>query len=140
MSSFATNGPKVIEYGPDDPFTQSFQKSIGMDAIVAGVKKDCRKGSGRVFVSSPEAFVNALIDGVLGGEGFYNANAQLGAFSATYQRGGGGLSITVTNQISLNSAAFHIPSKIGIPNRTSGPLGTVNQTIRIQATDPCQAQ
>ncbi len=140
LRAFVGEGPKRIEYGPEDPFTKSFQDSIGMQAILAGVKRDCRQDNGRVFVGTGEAFVNALIDGVLGGRGFYNPNAQLGAFRADYQRSNGSLNVTVTNPISLNSAAYHATSKVGIANPTSGPLGTVNQTLRIRADDPCVAQ
>lgn len=139
LKAFVTDGPKRIEYGPDDPFTQSFQNSIGMDAIRAGVKKDCSKTAGLVAVSTPEAFVNALIDGIVGGMGFYNPNAQMGAFSATYQRSGGAIDVTVTNPISLNSAAYHLTSKLGIGNPAAGPFGTVHQTIRMRAADPCSA-
>ena len=140
LVAFGGDGPKRIEYGPEDPFTKSFQDSIGMQAILAGVKKDCSQETGRVAVGSKEAFVNALIDGVAGGRGFYNPNAQLGAFNATFQRSGGVLNVTVTNPISFNSAAYHATSKLGIANPTAGPLGTVSQILRIQGPDPCAAQ
>lgn len=45
------------------------------------------------------------------------------------------MSVSVSNQIRLNSAACHIPNKIGIENPTGpGPFGTVDQTIRFRAT------
>jgi RHS repeat-associated protein len=140
LLAFGGSGSKVIDYGPDDPFTKSFQESIGMMAILADVKKNCGQESGRMFVGTGEAFVNALIDGLVGGHGFYTPNAQLGAFNATYQRLGGALNVTVTNPISLNSAAYHVTSKLGIKNPRTGPLGTVHQTMRIRASDPCAAQ
>jgi RHS repeat-associated protein len=140
LLAFFFGGPKQIEYGPDDPFTRSFQRSIGMDAIVEGVTKNCKQESGRLSVGTEEAFVNALIDGIVGGMGFYNPNAQLGAFNATYRRSAGTLNVTVTNPISLNSAAYHATSILGIANPKNGPLGTVYQTIHVQAKDPCRSQ
>jgi hypothetical protein len=85
-----------------------------------------------------KAFANTMIDGVLGGQGFNTPEAQLGAFNATYTRSNGTVLATVTNPISLNSAALHIPAHIGIKNPTSGSMGTVNQTVQINEPDPCK--
>ena len=139
LVSFAgSSTPKHIEYGPKDAFTQRFQKSSGMDAILAGIRQACSQSSGRVAVGSAEAFVNTLIDGILGGEGFFSPEAQIGAFDSTYLRRGGTVAITVTNPISLNSLFYHIPEKLGIKNPESGYLGTTNQTLYIIAPDPCR--
>jgi RHS repeat-associated protein len=135
---FTGTSPQNIEYQPQDPFTLSFQKSAGMDAINAKIAANCPANSGKVSVGSGEAFVNTLIDGVAGGQGFDTPEAQLGAFNATYTRDGGTASVTVTNPISLNSAAYHATTKVGIQNPTSGPMSTVNQTLHIQEGDPCQ--
>ena len=137
VGAFLGNGPKNIDYLPNDPFTLSFQKSAGMDAINAKITANCSATSGKVAVGSGEAFVNTLIDGVAGGQGFNTPEAQLGAFNATYSRDGFTVSATVTNPISLNSAAYHATSAVGIKNPSSGPLGTVHQTIHIIEPDPC---
>jgi hypothetical protein len=76
LLAFGGSGSKVLEYGPDDPFTKLFQESIGRMAVLADVKKNCGQESGRMVVGIGEAFVNALIDGLVGGDGFYNPNAQ----------------------------------------------------------------
>lgn len=131
-------GPSQIEYSPQDPFTLSFQRSAGMDAINAAINANCQATSGRVSVGSGEAFVSTLIDGLAGGQGFDTPEAQLGAFKATWSRSGGTISITVTNPISLNSLAYHMTSKVGIQNPTSGAMSTINQTLNIQEPDhPC---
>lgn len=137
VSSFLGNGPKSIEYAPNDPFTLSFQSSAGMDAINAKITANCSAMSGKVAVGSGEAFVNTLIDGVAGGQGFHTPEAQLGAFNATYSRDGFTVSATVTNPISLNSASYHATSAVGIKNPSSGLLGTVHQTVHIIEPDPC---
>ena len=64
-------------------------KSAAMDAINAKITSNCSATSGNVAVGTGEAFVNTMIDGVAGGEGFYTPEAQLGAFNAAYTRGGG---------------------------------------------------
>jgi hypothetical protein len=137
VGAFLGNGPKNIDYLPNDPFTLSFQGSTGMDAINAKIKANCSATTGKVAVGSGEAFVNTLIDGVAGGQGFDTPEAQLGAFNATYSRDGFTVSATVTNPISLNSAAYHATSAVGIKNPTSGPGGTVHQTLHIIEPDPC---
>jgi hypothetical protein len=137
VGSFLGNGPKNIEYQPNDPFTLSFQKSAGMDAINAKITANCSASSGKLGVGSGEAFVNTLIDGIAGGEGFHTPEAQLGAFNATYSHDGFTATVTVTNPISLNSAAYHATSAVGIQNPKSGPLGTVHQTLHISEPDPC---
>jgi hypothetical protein len=129
--------PKQVVYGPDDPFTQSFKQSAGMDAIVAGIKGSC-KTQGRVFVGSGEAFVNTLIDGILGGQGFGTPEAQLGAFDSSFTRSGGQANIQVYNPISLNSLAYHATAPIGVRNPARGPLSTVNQTLQLSIADPCR--
>jgi RHS repeat-associated protein len=134
---FTGKSPQNIEYLPQDPFTLSFQKSAGMDAINAKIAANCSATSGKLAVGSGEAFVNTLIDGIAGGQGFDTPEAQLGAFNATWTRDGGTVAVTVTNPISLNSAAYHATTKVGIQNPTSGPMSTVNQTLHIQAGDPC---
>ena len=141
LGAFLFGGQKQLDYGPEDPFTQDFQKSIGMDAILAGVKKNCKALSGRVAVRTREAFYNALIDGIFGGDGFYTPNAQLGAFVANYQRQDGRLSVLVENSISLNSLTFHLSEDwFGFKNPTSGAFGTVDQRIGIRAADPCKVR
>lgn len=137
VGSFLGNGPKNIEYQPNDPFTLSFQRSAGMDAINAKITANCSASSGKLGVGSGEAFVNTLIDGIAGGEGFHTPEAQLGAFNATYSHDGFTATVTVTNPISLNSAAYHATSAVGIQNPKSGPLGTVHQTLHINEPDPC---
>ena len=137
VGSFLGNGPKNIDYLPNDPFTLSFQKSAGMDAINAKITANCSASSGKLGVGSGEAFVNTVIDGVFGGEGFHTPEAQLGAFNATYSHDGFTATVTVTNPISLNSAAYHATSAVGIQNPKSGPLGTVHQTLHISEPDPC---
>jgi hypothetical protein len=109
-----------------------------MDAINAKISANCSATSGKLAVGSGEAFVNTLIDGIAGGQGFDTPEAQLGAFKATWSRDGGTVAVTVTNPISLNSAAYHATSKVGIQNPTSGPMSTVNQTLHIQEGDPCR--
>jgi RHS repeat-associated protein len=133
-------GPTEIVYGPNDPFTQDFQKSAGMDAIVAGIKKNCSQTTGNVPVGTGEAFVNSMIDATLGLQGFINPEFQLGAFNSSYSRSNGRVDITVTNPISLNSLALHVPEKLGIKNPTKGHFHTVNQTLQIAAPDPCAAK
>ena len=135
---FTGKSPQNIDYLPQDPFTLSFQKSAGMDAINAKISANCSATSGKLAVGSGEAFVNTLIDGIAGGQGFDTPEAQLGAFKATWSRDGGTVAVTVTNPISLNSAAYHATSKVGIQNPTSGPMSTVNQTLHIQEGDPCR--
>ncbi len=49
----------------------------------------------------------------------------MGGFTSTYSRSGGVANITVTNPITLNSLALHATAPLGIPNPTSGHLGTV---------------
>lgn len=137
VGAFLGNGPKNVDYLPNDPFTQSFQKSGGMDAINAKITANCSASSGKLGVGSGEAFVNTMIDGVLGGEGFHTPEAQLGAFNATYTHDGFTATVTVTNPISLNSAAYHATDAVGIKNPTSGHLGTVHQTLHITEPDPC---
>jgi RHS repeat-associated protein len=137
VGSFLGNGPKNIEYQPNDPFTLSFQRSAGMDAINAKITANCSASSGKLGVGSGEAFVNTLIDGIAGGQGFHTPEAQLGAFNATYSHDGFTATVTVTNPISLNSAAYHATSAVGIQNPKSGPLGTVHQTLHISEPDPC---
>jgi RHS repeat-associated protein len=140
LHAFLGNGPKEIEYGPDDPFTLDFQKSAGMDAIAQRIKSRCSQKSGRIAVGTGEAFVNTVIDGIAGGAGFHTPEAQLGAFNATYTHGGGTAEITVTNPISLNSLFLHAPAKwFGIKNPKTGPFGTVHQTLHIIALDPCDS-
>lgn len=138
VSFFGGSRPKQIDYSPSDPFTLGFQRSAGMDAIVAGIGQNCSVKAGRVPVGSGEAFVNTLIDGILGGEGFFTPEAQLGAFDSTYVRSGGTVAVTVTNPVSVNSLFYHLPAKLGIRSPESGRMGTVNQTIHIVAPDPCQ--
>ena len=137
LVAFVDSGPKNIEYGPDNPFTRDFMKSAAMDAINAKITSNCSAASGNVAVGTGEAFVNTMIDGAAGGEGFYTPEAQLGAFNAAYTRGGGMVDITVTNPISLNSLLFHLPAALGISNPKTGSFGTVHQTLHIHAIDPC---
>jgi hypothetical protein len=137
LTAFFGSGPKNIDYGSNDPFTLSFQNSAGMDAIKARITSNCSATSGSVRVGTGEAFVNTLIDGIAGGAGFYTPEAQLGAFDADYTRTGGIVEITVTNPISLNSLAFHVPAMLGISNPKTGSFGTVHQTLHIEAIDPC---
>lgn len=92
---FGGGSKETIVYGPEDPFTQSFQKSAGMDAITAAIKANCSDTTGKVPVGTAEAFENTLIDGILGGAGFHTPEAQLGAFNATWARGDGRAEITV---------------------------------------------
>jgi len=108
-----------------------------MDAINAGIRRNCSQATGAVPVGTGEAFVNTLIDGILGGEGFLTPQAQMGAFNSTYVRSGGRVDITVTNPISLNSLFGHIPAKIGIKNPATGRFHTVNQALHIVAEDLC---
>ena len=130
--------PKEVVYGSRDPFTISFQRSAAMDAIVAGIKKDCSQAQGRVSVGTGEAFVNTAIDGILGGEGFLTPQAQLGAFNTTFSKSDGRVDIQVTNPISLNSLAFHATAPLGIKNPEKGPLSTVNQILQFAIADPCR--
>jgi RHS repeat-associated protein len=144
LGYFFGNGAKpTIVYPPNDPFTLDFQRSLGMQAILVGVTRNCSATSGRVPVGTGEAFVNTMIDGEIGGPdgrgaGFGTPEAQMGAFNSTYSRSGGVVNITVTNPITLNSAALHMTAPLGIPNPTSGRFGTVNQEVNITAPDPCQ--
>ena len=61
---FTGTSPQNIDYLPQDPFTLSFQKSAGMDAINAKIAANCPATSGKLAVGSGEAFVNTLIDGI----------------------------------------------------------------------------
>jgi len=112
VSGFLTGtAPPNIEYLPQDPFTLSFQQSAGMDAINAEIAANCYAMTGKVSVGTGEAFVNTLIDGIVGGQGFGTPEAQLGAFNTTYTRDGGTVSVIVTNPISLNSLLYHAPGQ-----------------------------
>jgi hypothetical protein len=100
------------------------------------------KTSGKGSVGTLEAFENTVMDGLGGypaggGGGFLTPEAQLGAFNFTWSRSSGVASITVTNPISLNSAALHATAKLGIQNPSTGRFGTVNQELDIAVGDPC---
>ena len=146
LGYFYGNGAKpTLIYNNNDPFTQSFKNSLGMQGILAGVSANCGATSGSVPVGTWEAFANTMIDGPFlksadGSmlSGYYTPEAQMGGFNSTYSRSGGVVNITVTNPITLNSLALHATAPLGIPNPTSGPLGTVNQQVNITAPDPCQ--
>ena len=149
VEMFRANGPKpTIVYQPNDPFTLSLRSSLGMQAILAGVRRDCSAASGSVPVGTWEAFLNTMMDGPIMGEQwgsdgqpanlYYTPEAQLGAFNSTYTRSGGVVEITVTNAITLNSQMGHMTAPVGIKNRRSGAFGTVNQEVHITAPDPCQ--
>lgn len=146
LNYFYGSGAKpTIIYPQNDPFTLSFESSTGMQGILAGIKANCSATSGSVPVGTWEAFANTMIDGPYlksadGSivSGYYTPEAQLGAFNSTYSRSGGVVNITVTNPITLNSAALHMTAPLGIPNPTSGPFGTVNQELHITVADPCQ--
>lgn len=144
LGYFFGNGAKpTIVYPPNDPFTLDFRKSLGMQGILSKIASNCSATSGSAPVGTGEAFVNSMIDGLIGGPdgrgaGFGTPEAQMGAFNSTYSRSGGTVSITVTNPITLNSAAFHMTAPLGIPNPTSGRFGTVHQEVHITAPDPCQ--
>ncbi len=137
VGAFFGKGPKNIYYGPDDPFTIAFKKSAGMIAIMTGVKKNCSVTTGGLSVGTGEAFVNTMIDALVGGAGLDSPEAQIGAFNATYSRSNGRVDITVTNPISLNSLLLHVPAKVGVGNPAQGSFGTVNQTLEMAASDPC---
>jgi hypothetical protein len=49
-------GPTELEYSREDPFTESFQQSAGMDAITAGIRRNCSQAPGKVPVGTWEAF------------------------------------------------------------------------------------
>ena len=131
-----TSVPEIV-YTPQDPFTLSFQKSAGMAAINAQITAGCPAQVGGGSVGSGQAFVNTLIDGIAGGQGFLTPEAQLGAFTFTYASDGGTTNVNVQNPISFNSLNYHLPAMMGIQNPTSGPQSTVKQTLQIQETDPC---
>jgi RHS repeat-associated protein len=144
VNQFLSNGPKpTIVYQPDDPFTQEFQKSMAMQGIMSRIASSCSK-SGSESVGTFEAFANTMMDGFGGypggngqGVGFQTPEAQIGAFNFTYSRNSAITNITVTNPISLNSAALHMTSPLGIKNPTSGHFGTVNQEVHMIAANPC---
>jgi RHS repeat-associated protein len=146
LDYFYGNGAKpTLIYNNNDPFTQSFKNSLGMQGILAGITRDCSATSGNAPVGTWEAFANTMIDGPYlksadGStlSGYYTPEAQMGGFTSTYSRSGGVVNITVTNPITLNSLALHATAPLGIPNPTSGHLGTVNQQLNITAPDPCQ--
>lgn len=106
MFFFGDPRSKNVEYGPDSAFTRDFMGSVGMKAIEAEIKNQC-KASGSGSVGSWDAFVNTMIDGILGGAGFLTPQAQMGAFTTKYTRGGGRADITLTNRISANSLLYH---------------------------------
>jgi RHS repeat-associated protein len=146
LGYFYGNGAKpTLIYNNNDPFTQSFKNSLGMQGILAGITRDCSATSGNAPVGTWEAFANTMIDGPYlknadGSRlsGYYTPEAQMGGFTSTYSRSGGVVNITVTNPITLNSLALHATAPLGIPNPTSGHLGTVTQQLNITAPDPCQ--
>jgi len=77
-----------------------------MTAIMAGIRKKCGS-SNTVNVRTGEAFVNTMLDQLLP-NGFPSiAEAQLGAFSASYKLSGATVNITVSNPITLNSLLLH---------------------------------
>lgn len=146
LDYFFGNGAKAtLIYSNNDPFTQSFKNSLGMQGILAGITRDCSATSGPAPVGTWEAFANTMIDGPFlksadGStvSGYYTPEAQIGGFTSTYSRSGGVVNITVTNPITLNSLALHATEPLGIANPTSGHLGTVTQQLNIIASDPCQ--
>ena len=140
LRAFKGSGPKQIEYGPYDPFTISFKKSAGMDAIKEGLRSNCSDATGAIPVGTLEAFENTVIDGIFGRAGLHTPQAQLGAFNTSFSRDNGRVDVTVTNPISVNSLLFHLPEKVGFKNPTSGSFGTVHQTLRFTVPDPCGAK
>src|SRR5690349_12956721 len=105
-------------------------RSSVRDAIIAGIKADCSAPNGSVPVGTGEAFINTLIDGLIGNKGFFTPEAQLGAFNSTFSRSDGWVNIQVTNPISLNSFALHLTKPLGIQNPQQGPFSTINQTLQ----------
>jgi hypothetical protein len=114
-----------------------------MQGILAQINSSCSQ-SGSGSVGTFEAFANTVMDGFGGypegsgsGAGVITPEAQMGAFNFTYSRSAGAVDITVTNPISLNSAALHATAPLGIGNPKSGTLGTVNQEVQIRVANWC---
>ncbi len=153
LYSFVGFGPKQITYGPRHVYTQNFQTSLGMEAIKARIRGNCGQSTGRLAVGTVEAAINTAIDAGTGN--FSIAEAQLGAFDASYVLNGRTANVTVTNPISINSAMYHVFSGTasvigrGTPagkalehfgTRSSNApfgFGVVNQTLRITEPNPC---
>ena len=106
-------------------------------STTTGIRRDCNATSGSAPVGTWDALVNTMIDGPFlkspdgRVSGYYTPEAQMGAFDSTYTRSGGVVDITVTNPISLNSAALHRTAPLGIPNPTSAPFGTVKKAVTL---------
>jgi RHS repeat-associated protein len=164
VSAFVMGGNKAtIQYLPQDPFTLNFQRSLGMQAILAKVKGNCSASSGSGGVGTGEAAVNSAIDHLTGQPSI--AEDQLGGFTYSYSQQGGTLNVTVSNPITLNSLAYHAlasnqedvngnvisdstvlagdtmaGSGIDRLGRLTGsvPFGRVDQQLQIQAANPCK--
>ena len=94
--------------------------------------------SGRVAVGTGRAFLFTVLDGLAGSPSI--SEAQFGAFVATYSRNGSGTEINISNDISNNSAFYHIPSGLSMAGsyadrfgRLTGhvPTGAVLQEMTI---------
>jgi RHS repeat-associated protein len=120
LGSWLTSGPKYIHYGPSDPYTTNFMKSNAM-LYVNNRISGSQASSGRVAVGTGRAFLFTVLDAMGGSPSI--SEAQLGAFVATYSRSGSGMEINISNDISINSALFHIPSGLSMSGSYADRFG-----------------
>ena len=138
LGSWLTSGPKYIHYSPSDPYTKDFVKSNAMLYVNNSISGS-QASSGRVTVGTGRAFLFTVLDALAGSPSV--SEAQFGAFVATYSRSGSGTEITISNDISNNSAFYHIPSDLSMSGsyadrfgRLTGhvPTGAVLQEMTIR--------
>jgi hypothetical protein len=138
LGSWLTSGPKYLHYGPSDPYTKDFVNSNAMLYVNNSISGS-QASSGRVAVGTGRAFLFTALDALAGSPSV--SEAQFGAFVATYSRSGSGTEITISNDISNDSAYYHVPSGLSMSGsyadrfgRLTGhvPTGAVLQEMTIR--------
>jgi len=138
VGSFTGFGPKQIYFGPDDPFTKEFMTSSSMDQVRENLKQNCEGMNGTTSVGTKDAFFNTIFDALY--KGVNLPEAQVGAFFVSWSRNDdNSMNIVISNSISFNSWALHIPEKVDLPTDIPGdlPFGSVDQYIFFSIEDPC---
>ena len=122
-----------------------------MKQINNKIKQGCGSSPVPLRVGTFDAFINTMLDGPVNTS---FSQAQLGAFDANYRIEGSEAVVTVTNDITINSALLHVfsigariageDSKVGRSLLAAGfpsgnrPGGRVTQTFEIHEPSPCR--